>query len=801
MNHLKTIFSFLFLVLFSSLIAQNFRNVTTIFQEEKGIKFKRTINPNITILSLDQAQLLELRQAAPDNMKMTIPSQSYADFNLKLTKVNVFTDEFKVTLSSGKKMDSDVGIHYSGHINGDPLSLAMVSIYKDHLSCVMSNHTGNYNLGKLKEEDNYILFWDHDIRPEKISACGVIDQNYSYQMPQGEQLINRNGKTVKFYVEGDRDLTQVLGSVSAVNNYLTTIMGQSVILYKNDGVVAQVSEIKIWDTPSPYVPGTDDYPADDYLETFRNAHKSGFNGDVAILLTGQSIGGGLAADIGSLCKSDKSLSMAVTNLKGDVKNVPEYSWDVSVVTHELGHLLGSRHTHACVWNGNNTQIDDCASKYFYDKGDNINDLEGGECFDPNNPLIPANGGFIMSYCDFLPVGTNLSLGFGQQSGAVIRNAIANAPCIGGGQSDDLSVSPNPLIFSEKGGCLNLKINSSKPWQIGYDVDYPPFFLTKFPPASGSGNATVELCADKNDLPVPLGFPLYITDGTNVVTVVVLQDSIKDPTALFYPTDKTIAKAEGDFVNLNILTNTDWKIIQNPYDTWVVLKSSKSGTTNAAFNLEILKNSTGLNRFAKIGMVYNNALDTAYFTVSQPAIGSGYINVPSEFSVSGYENKYTFNVYSDLEWEITDISNGWMEPSPKKGKGNGTVTVNVAQNNDSNDRTGSLTFTAKLNGADIKKTVKINQLKLRSDDYANELKVYPNPATDRLNIQLNSKVEKPIEIALISANGLITKVLERGRTLIGNYNADFDLTNIPSGYYTLLLHFGDQVKREKIIIIN
>ena len=40
-------------------------------------------------------------------------------------------------------------------------------------------------------------------------------------------------------------------------------------------------------------------------------------------------------------------------------NVPTYSWTVMVFTHEMGHLMGSRHTHACVWNGNNTQIDGC----------------------------------------------------------------------------------------------------------------------------------------------------------------------------------------------------------------------------------------------------------------------------------------------------------------------------------------------------------------------------------------------------------------------------------------------------------
>ncbi|MEZ5022676.1 MAG: hypothetical protein R2728_05330 [Chitinophagales bacterium] len=41
-------------------------------------------------------------------------------------------------------------------------------------------------------------------------------------------------------------------------------------------------------------------------------------------------------------------------------DVPTFSF-TEVITYELGHLIGSPHTHRCYWNGNNTQIDDCGN--------------------------------------------------------------------------------------------------------------------------------------------------------------------------------------------------------------------------------------------------------------------------------------------------------------------------------------------------------------------------------------------------------------------------------------------------------
>ena len=92
----------------------------------------------------------------------------------------------------------------------------------------------------------------------------------------------KSGKTVLVYAEVIMTCCYSWGSVSTVTNYQLTILSQGIILFQNDGIDTKVNELKIWDTASPGCSGMDDYKADDYLITFRNTYKNGFNGNVLL---------------------------------------------------------------------------------------------------------------------------------------------------------------------------------------------------------------------------------------------------------------------------------------------------------------------------------------------------------------------------------------------------------------------------------------------------------------------------------------------------------------------------------------
>lgn len=118
-----------------------------------------------------------------------------------------------------------------------------------------------------------------------------------------------------------------------------------------------------------------------------------------------------------------------------------YNWDIEVVTHEEGHIIGSFHTHDCEWNGNGTKIDGCGDAGGYIEGfcepepnlqhcpdapylafDSINNQY--VLHNPTCALPSLDSGTVMSYCDLINgVGINLHIGYGQQVSDTIRSYI------------------------------------------------------------------------------------------------------------------------------------------------------------------------------------------------------------------------------------------------------------------------------------------------------------------------------------------------------------------------------------------
>jgi hypothetical protein len=368
------------------------------------------------LFTLETGAIRYLLQNRQEGISITIPMNDKERFNLQLVEVELplFTVR---TVSNNELVKYQGGKHYRGIIRGDEQSIVSLSVFHDGIMGLISEsgNRGNWVLGALEGSDDYIFYNDPQIQNLFNLECGTED---SYQPYDNDILNNQEGiralsDCVGLYFEVDYDIYLDKGSNNtSVTNYITGLYNQVATLYSNENINTNISEIVIWDVISPYNSTT----SIGMLNQF-TAYRQGFNGDLAMLLSYQASGG--VAYLNGLCSSNPDYSMSFSSIHSTYQSVPTYSWSVMVVAHEFGHLFGSQHTHACVWNGNNTAIDGCYT------------TEGG-C---SNPGIPSNGGTIMSYCHLTSAGINLNLGFGPQPGNVIRASVTTANCLqscGGG---------------------------------------------------------------------------------------------------------------------------------------------------------------------------------------------------------------------------------------------------------------------------------------------------------------------------------------------------------------------------------
>jgi len=324
---------------------------------------------------------------------------------LNLRRVDLLAEGFSVKVSKGRRTAKVDGVFYQGTIDGNPNSVATVSVFDGSVVCTYSDSSGNFEI--VGDKGRPYRISQIPIERTVSFECLTKDTSYSKPVsaPESPTVVCR---AVKIYFEADYKLYQDKGSsVQNTVNYVTSLFNQVAALYANEQIVVQISQIKVWNTPDPYIPYTNTASV---LNAFRTNLGTSFNGNLAHLLSTRSLGGGIAY-VDVLCF--KQYAFGVSAITTTFNNVPTYSWSVEVVTHELGHNMGSWHTHSCNWPGG--ALDNCYQ------------TEGG-C--PPGPP-PVNGGTVMSYCHLTSYGINFANGFGTVPGNHIRNKFNNASCLNG----------------------------------------------------------------------------------------------------------------------------------------------------------------------------------------------------------------------------------------------------------------------------------------------------------------------------------------------------------------------------------
>jgi Metallo-peptidase family M12/Secretion system C-terminal sorting domain/Fibronectin type III domain/Reprolysin family propeptide len=368
------------------------------------------ITPNAQFLMIQPADLTQLVMMQVPTIEFELPYHNET-LILELAKTELAAEGFIVTDEREKSIAITPGVHYRGVVQGDPASLVTLSVFDGELMGMISNDRhGNLVLGRINEPDNrseYILYSDIEMTVKSPFSCAVIDpdddvitiDHHHGDMP--ESVVNG---CVRVFLEADHELFVEKGSVQNTVNYLMGAWNQVAALYTVEQINITISQILVWTTPDTYSTSSS-AAALNQFQTFRTS----FNGDLAHLVGtgGNNLGGIAYLDV--LCVN--SYRYAFSDITGSYNTVPTYSWTVEVMTHEMGHNLGSNHTQWCGWSGG--PIDGCFTP------------EGGCAPGP----APTNGGTIMSYCHLTSYGINFNHGFGPQPGNRIRSEVGGATCL------------------------------------------------------------------------------------------------------------------------------------------------------------------------------------------------------------------------------------------------------------------------------------------------------------------------------------------------------------------------------------
>ncbi|MES2386441.1 MAG: M12 family metallo-peptidase [Bacteroidota bacterium] len=385
----------------------------------------------------DSGALHQLMTERPLKLALDLPFEGRI-FHLILEQNQILNQGFSVKTNSKNKaaVPYNPGLCYHGKIEGVAGSMAAISFFDDNIIGVFAGTGGNFVIGKLQDNDNskgkklkpaakkpalYVVYNDKDVLNKPAINCTELQPKSNWQMPlfnPGNSLKSFPSKaasecrSISIHFECDNIMFTDFGSnITNTVNYAIGLFNVVSELYYRESVRVSISDITVNTEPDNY----DLSSSAAYLYEFQGRLGSNFTGELAHGLTTSLNGLGGIAFLDVVCQKENA--HGISNIDPYYFNLPAYSWSAMVVTHELGHNVGSPHTQNCGWdlgNGVFGMIDSCY-------------IPEGGCYD--GPQMPRTG-TIMSYCH-QNGRIDLNLGFGPLPGNVIRNTFTTYPCLSG----------------------------------------------------------------------------------------------------------------------------------------------------------------------------------------------------------------------------------------------------------------------------------------------------------------------------------------------------------------------------------
>lgn len=770
---------------------------------------------------------------------------------VQLHRTSQVADDQTLWLFNNKLRPAPKAVMYSGFIQNETGSKVRMCMINGRIYGLITHASGE-TVAIAPNDDYNSLSAEHTLASDKDPRFAEIGKNFHcftddvavydpnaqnkpFAMPTSTNLLE-----VEVGVEVDAPVfTKFLNSnggdedkaYEATQAYIYALFAMSSSIYEDEiNVMLTLPFVKMWTyITDPGYPQYNTFGGDvtAILEKASNDwssvnNKSGqYKRDLLHVCTSGATGtaGGVAYTgnsgySGTICL--QSNGYGVSSLYVDAKlPVVAYTWDVMVISHEMGHNFRSPHTHNCqgnVW-PNNKPLDTCVTR----------PSVGDGCYSSTvTPRLPKDKGTIMSYCHLLSTNNGSVLEFRTIAAAVIRDGAERGVTRG-----CISEPANPVIKLQyplgnntvKGGDrdtirwtsakvntvrVQFSDNNGQSWvQIGSDVSAGIRIMPWLIPAKASSQYLVRVIDPMNPT---------IGDSSWVAFTVVAPS-----VALQYPAGgERIGQREKPSITWasQLINGVKVEFSSNGGVGWQIL--SPSTTTNSyTWDVPDIETSNALIRVTALS-------DGAIVSQSKPfAIGKEKLQITNRENLIGLCRKKT----GKIEWTSDFISssavvhigistNGgstWTRLTNTLGRNIASVVFDTWTIPDvSSDNVRLRVYrrddelvadTADATIIDCSVVISVNE----SWGITGKpiMDVTPNPAHDEISVKLAlvSGCDNA-EFYLTDTRG--QKVVSLGtfdNLIVGEHSLPFDISTVAQGAYFLTLQSGKRTVTMPISIVR
>jgi cysteine-rich repeat protein len=390
--------------------------------------------PSERTLAVDPSALASLRARSAATIE-AFPLGADGTATLDLVRIRPFgpkTRLVEMTDAGPRAIALPDETYFSGTVRGSDRSRALLIAAADGVRGFVIRDGMTYPFGR-DAKGTHRVYAMRDVDPAKYPGpsefCGNDlhpDAMLSVPVPRAHMGAPKHGTVgpntileVEVAIETDNELRAKFGSTSATTSYLTALLAAANVIYEADVKVRlDFTYVRIWSTTDPWTAfdtvGSLNQVQGYWLNPANGMDATAGPHDLVHFVSGKPIQGGVAY-VEAVCHP--LYQFGVSQVEGDFDvSDPNGIWDVLVFTHEVGHNLGSAHTHCY-----SPPVDHCYS------GEEKS--PGVFCY-VGPTSLPAGGGTVMSYCHLLAGGlANVDLVFGSTVRSTIRDFVEAASCV------------------------------------------------------------------------------------------------------------------------------------------------------------------------------------------------------------------------------------------------------------------------------------------------------------------------------------------------------------------------------------